>query len=135
MNWLDGDGTLFHFYKLVAVDDAGNESEPAEQDNVAGVDGETPPRTALLDNRPNPFNPATKILFALARPEPVTLRIFDVAGRQVRELLAHEPQPSGHHEAAWGGQDDDGRMVAAGIYFYRLETPSFRETKRMTLIK
>lgn len=82
----------------------------------------------LLDNRPNPFNPRTTIAFDLPKQESVSLRIFDVSGRLVRVLVDGDVTPGGRHESRWNGRDDDGRRVASGTYFYRLEAGEYSET-------
>ena len=73
--------------------------------------------------------------FELPEREAVTLRVFDVAGRLVRELIGGEVYDQGRHEAVWRGRDDSGRQMSSGTYFYRLEAGEFSETKRMVLIK
>jgi hypothetical protein len=93
------------------------------------------PSFRLETNYPNPFNPATTITYELDRQSKVFLRIYDVSGRLVRVLLGDEVVPAGRHEAVWNGRDGSGRAVVAGVYFYRLETGSFSETRQMTLIK
>ena len=65
----------------------------------------------------------------------MTLRVFDMAGRLVRNLVTAEPHTPGRHEVVWNGRDDSGRQVASGTYFYRLEAGGFFETKRMVLVK
>ena len=102
---------------------------------VTGVGDVVRPVYRLGQNFPNPFNPRTKIAFSLAAAGPVTLKIFDLGGRLVRTLHAGEVLAPGPHQAVWSGQDDRGATVAAGVYFYRLETPSFQAVKRMTLLK
>jgi len=84
---------------------------------------------------PNPFNPKTTIAFDLPRRELVNLRVFDMTGHLVKELVIGEECPPGRHEVVWNGRDNVGRQVASGTYFYRLEAGSFSETKRMVLIK
>lgn len=99
-------------------------------------DSELAPRAAALaQNHPNPFNPQTTITFELPERETVTLRVFDMSGRLVRQLISSEPHTSGRHEVVWNGRDDAGHPVASGTYLYRLEARSFRETKRMVLNK
>jgi hypothetical protein len=93
------------------------------------------PSFRLETNYPNPFNSATTITYELDRQSKVFLRIYDVSGRLVRVLLGDEVVPAGRHEVVWNGRDRSGRAVTAGVYFYRLETGSFSETRRMTLIK
>lgn len=88
-----------------------------------------------LANFPNPFNPATTITFDLPRPDRISLRIFDVAGRRVRALLVDQERGEGRQQFVWRGRDDAGRLVGAGVYFYRVETGDFSETGRMTLVK
>jgi len=90
---------------------------------------------ALGDAYPNPFNPQTTIAFEIPRQELVALRVFDMAGRLVKELITAEPHTPGRHEVVWNGRDDSGRQVASGTYFYRLEAGQYSETKRMVLIK
>jgi len=89
----------------------------------------------MAQNHPNPFNPQTTIAFELPKRESVTLQVFDMSGRLVRNLITAEPHTPGRHEVVWNGRDDSGRQVASGTYFYRLEAGSYSETKRMVLIK
>ncbi len=84
---------------------------------------------------PNPFNPVTTIAYELPQAAPVTLRIYDAAGRLVRTLLAETPVPAGRNDVVWNGLDDAGRQAASGVYLYRLETPSHHGHGRMTLVK
>jgi hypothetical protein len=53
----------------------------------------------------------------------------------VRVLLGNQTVSAGTHEAVWNGRDDPGRAVSAGVYFYRLESAAYSETRRMTLVK
>jgi beta-glucanase (GH16 family) len=90
---------------------------------------------ALHPCHPNPFNPATTISYDLPEPAGVRLTIHDLAGRLVRTLAAGTVVGAGRHEAVWNGRDDAGTIMAAGVYFYRLDAAGFSETKRMTLLK
>ncbi len=104
----------------------------------AGVSGGIPVPTrapVLSQNSPNPFNPGTTIVFEVPDRTLVNLQVFDVAGRLVRVLLDTEMVEPGRNVSVWNGQDDKGRGVAAGVYFYRLEAGKYSETKRMTMIK
>jgi hypothetical protein len=93
---------------------------------VAAPDPDVTPRTfSLLHARPNPFRSATTIGFDLAEAGPVALRVFDIRGRLIR-TLADEILPAGRYVQTWNSDDDQGRQVGPGIYFYRLETPGFR---------
>jgi len=90
---------------------------------------------SLHQCKPNPFNPKTTISFELPGRETVTLQIFDMAGRLVRNLITSASHASGRHEVVWNGRDEADRQVASGTYFYRLEAGSYSETKRMVLVK
>jgi hypothetical protein len=89
----------------------------------------------LLPNVPNPFNPETVIRYEV--PDAggrVTLRVYDVEGRLVG-TLADRYERGGIRQVTWDGRDNDGRPVASGLYFYRLEAPGFSQTRKMLLLK
>ena len=88
--------------------------------------------TALHPAFPNPFNPATRLAFDLALPGPVSLRLHDVAGRLVRDLL-EETRPAGSHVVTWDGTDAGGRRVASGTYLCTLATADARSTIKLVL--
>jgi hypothetical protein len=98
-----------------------------------------PEKPALLQNFPNPFNPETWIPFHLADDADVTIRIFDIRGKQIRTI--HLGQISaGYYEtrgnaAFWDGRDSYGQEVSSGIYFYNLTAGTFSATKKLTIIK
>jgi flagellar hook assembly protein FlgD len=85
---------------------------------------------------PNPFNPTTAIRFTVPgiEPAPVTLRILDLRGRVVRNLVDAVMVP-GSHEAVWDGRDGRGSPVASGVYVYELTQSGRREARRMVLVK
>ena len=107
--------------------------------SVAPVDDPALARQAALgvlgQNHPNPFNPLTTIPFALSKPGRPVLRIFDIAGRQVRTLLQGERYDAGPGQVTWNGRDDSGKVLPSGVYFYRLDVQDFRETRRLVLMK
>jgi hypothetical protein len=89
----------------------------------------------LCDASPNPFNPTTLIRFSV--PDGggyVTLRIYDVAGKLVR-ILVDGDQTAGDKRVTWSGRNDDGRLVATGVYFYRMTAPGFEQTKKIVLLR
>lgn len=90
---------------------------------------EIPDEFGLGQNYPNPFNPSTKINFQLPKQESVNLRIFDVTGRIVSEPVNEELQ-AGNYEINF-----DADRLSSGIYYYTLTAGSYRETKKMILIK
>jgi beta-glucanase (GH16 family) len=84
---------------------------------------------------PNPFNPSTTISYDLPDPSPVRLVVVDVSGRLVRTLAAGEVTAAGRHAVVWNGRDDAGRVVAAGVYFCRLDAGVYSETRRLAFVK
>ncbi len=88
----------------------------------------------LAQNHPNPFNNETVIAYRLAENEEVVIRIFDVTGRTVRTLL-HGSQPAGEYALKWDGRDENGGLVASGIYLYQLKTQAQQETRQMVLTR
>jgi choice-of-anchor B domain-containing protein len=90
--------------------------------------------TTLDQNYPNPFNPMTTISFHIGTGSMVSLAIFDAAGARIRALRTQYYE-SGPYSVTWDGRDDAGRLVASGVYFYRLEAGGRTETRRMTLLK
>jgi outer membrane protein assembly factor BamB len=99
-----------------------------------GVDSIGAPRFSLAQCCPNPFNPVTRISFTLGEASGVRLRIYDVSGRFVRDLV-NGHRSAGRHIAIWDGSDQAGRAVSSGVYFYKLEAGSFTETKKMVLAR
>lgn len=83
----------------------------------------------LEQNFPNPFNPSTDIRFSLMKESDVTLRIFDVRGREIAALLNDKMAP-GQHRVTWKPEG-----LPSGIYFYQLETKDFLETKKMVFLE
>ncbi len=150
----DGDNKtacfLFDFYWAVELDSVledttwytyyrGNEQFETLMDNLmewygfdTGVqeDGAvaTPTDYSLSQNFPNPFNPSTQISFTVPNNEMVTLKVFNVEGREVATLFQGHTQ--GQHAVTFDATD-----LASGVYFYRLEAGSFTQTNRMILLK
>ncbi len=89
----------------------------------------TPIRFELYQNYPNPFNPTTTIRYALATNAFVSLRIYDVLGREVKRLV-NERQKIGKHSAQF-----DARNLPSGVYFFRLQAGTFTDTKKLTVLK
>ena len=91
-------------------------------------------RTELGHAHPNPFNPTTTINFSLSEAGRARLLIYDVAGRLLHTLVDGE-LPAGPNSVNWNGRDDDGVRQASGVYFLRMETAGFAETRRLVLLK
>jgi 1,4-alpha-glucan branching enzyme len=88
----------------------------------------------LGQNYPNPFNPSTIINYQILEPGNVTIKIYDMLGREVKTLVNQE-QGNGVYRVEWNGINEIGSKVSSGIYFYRIETGSFIDTKKMILLR
>ena len=132
--------------KVYVVVDEGNEITEVHEDNNIGwalvnpnfgtstsIDGEDvaglPGQLSLDQNYPNPFNPSTTIQYRVPVAQDVSLRVFDILGRQVVELV-NQKQPAGEYRVEF-----DASELSSGIYLYRLTGDSWSETKRMLLVK
>lgn len=100
-----------------------------------------PTRFEIFQNYPNPFNPTTTIRYALPMLSDLSLKVYDLMGREVTTLV-DEIQSAGFKTVLWNATDHNGRQVATGVYFYRLEAtrigskkPSFVQVRRMLLVK
>lgn len=90
--------------------------------------------TALLGNFPNPFHPHTRISYSLKDAAPVRIAIYNQKGQLVR-VLCDAAQGVGNHQIAWDGTDNAGSRVGNGIYFYRLTSGDYTQTKKMLMLK
>jgi len=88
-----------------------------------------PTQFTLYQNYPNPFNPSTKIKYSVPQSSNVLLKIFDVVGKEVATLI-NEEKPAGNYEVEFNASN-----LSSGIYFYRLRSGKFVETKKMILQK
>ncbi len=125
-------------YYVTAVYEVG-ESEGSKGVNVGptSVDDEDmlpTMETKLVRAFPNPFNPETIIEFSLKDTDEVTIEIFDIKGKRVR-ILVEDTFDSGHHKAVWKGDNNSGRRLSSGVYFYRMRTSEYMETKKVLMLK
>lgn len=93
-----------------------------------------PEQFDLRQNYPNPFNPVTTIQYALPKSSEVCIRIYNILGQRVRDLV-NERQDPGYKTVLWDGKDDHGNEVSSGVYFYRIEAGDFVKCRKMTLLK
>jgi hypothetical protein len=84
---------------------------------------------SLSQNYPNPFNPSTNISFSIKREGIVTLKVFDILGREVTTLF-NEQLKAGQHSVNFNGSG-----LASGVYFYKLTTDDFSSVKKFQLLK
>ncbi|MCH8011498.1 MAG: M6 family metalloprotease domain-containing protein [Candidatus Marinimicrobia bacterium] len=128
-----------YYYILSAVDFNGNESEYSEAveatvvlsiDDLSGI----PTEFALRQNYPNPFNPATTLRYDLPEQAFVTLVVYDLLGREVKRLVSGIVV-SGYHAVVWDGTNNNGQLVGAGVYLYRISTDKFTKVNKMILLR
>lgn len=133
--WIDTLGIAWpRAYFVTAVDSSLNESAHSDTVVLAGPVAVEEPCACALDfrlhqNYPNPFNPLTNIGFDVGSPSLVTLRVFDVLGREVATLV-NEVKPVGRYQVVWNASD-----AASGVYYYRLETGRGVLIRSMLLLK
>ena len=130
-------GTTY-YYKIRSVNQQAEEADYTDLfritvlAEVATAIGEepkgVPPAYILHGNYPNPFNAGTTIRFILPVEGAVSLRVYDIAGRMVRELADHSLQ-IGRHQVNWDGRNDQGQALASGAYLYRLRMGARAETR------
>lgn len=96
---------------------------------VANSQAQSIGRHVLEQNHPNPFNASTTFIFSLSQAEPVRVLLRDVTGREVRLMFSGTLSAGVHRFTV------DGRSLGSGLYFYQVETPSFRQCKKMTLLR
>jgi hypothetical protein len=102
--------------------------DPAPLNWLTGTDG-LPKEFALLQNYPNPFNPTTAFWYALPEGAYVEVSVYNITGQRVA-TLSEGWREAGFYNATWDGSD-----VASGVYFYRLVTDKFAQSKKMILLK
>jgi hypothetical protein len=109
--------------------------DPTSCDVTTTVDDENseisngPETCELHQNYPNPFNPTTTICFQITKPTPITLVVFDMAGKEVENLVDKNLGP-GEYKVVFRGKD-----LPSGVYFYRLQGEGFAQTRKLMLLK
>jgi len=105
-----------------------------EEDPGHHTTPEIPQEFGLNQNYPNPFNASTQINYQLTQPGTVSLKIYNLKGELVCDLVDGY-YPAGYHRAVWDGKNREGMIVSSGIYFYQIVSEDFAETRKMMLIK
>ena len=140
---VDGlEGGKDYFWKVRSTDARGNASyysgigQFKVNNLVTSVEAlnAIPASFELSQNFPNPFNPTTKISYALPSNAFVSIRIYDMLGREVKALVNREMN-AGNHSVEWNGENGAGIKVASGAYIYRIDAGSFISTKKMIMLK
>jgi hypothetical protein len=113
------------YYRLKQTDYDGT----FEYSKTVEVVASQPKAFSLSQNYPNPFNPSTKIAFTIASPAQVSLKVYDVLGREVTTLV-NEQKGAGNYEVSF-----DASKLASGLYLYKLTAGSYTQTRKLLLVK
>jgi hypothetical protein len=92
-------------------------------------------KTGLQGTYPNPFNPTTTIAYSIVKDGPVTLAVYDAAGRLIRTLIDGKITEAGTHTITWDGLDDKGNSVSSGVYFCRFSAENTDSSTKMILLR
>ena len=98
------------------------------------INGKCPDEFSISQNRPNPFNPETKINYYLQKSAHVNIEIYNLLGCKVRTLV-NELQEAGNYEVVWNSKDRTGKFITAGMYIYKITAGNFTEMNKMQLVK
>ncbi|KPL04607.1 MAG: hypothetical protein AMJ90_00090 [candidate division Zixibacteria bacterium SM23_73_2] len=136
---LEFESTTIHHQEGISIVDSDAEELEFDFDPVyVSVEEEKnpdlPTRFILFQNHPNPFNPYTDIQYALPENYHVNLSVYNILGQKVKTLVDTKKQ-AGFHSVLWDGKDHRGEDVATGIYFYKIKTEEFSQTKKMLLLR
>jgi immune inhibitor A len=104
---------------------------------AAGIDNEEttlPDNFELSQNYPNPFNPETVIRFNLPVGSEITLDVYNVMGQKVQSLVDGFVE-AGEHQISWDATNSNGHLVGSGVYFYKLNTATGAQSKKMILVR
>ena len=123
---IDGDGDLDIYSQALVLQ---NQTIPNFVNVSDNANSQLPEQYILSQNYPNPFNPVTTIGYSLLESGDVTLVVYNIVGQEV-ERLVNDVQKAGYHRVSWNASN-----FASGIYFYRLQSGDFVQTRKMVLLK
>ena len=103
--------------------------------NDGSSDTPTVPSVGLRQNYPNPFNPRTTIEFVAPESKNTTVNIYNLKGQLVKKIFDGFAEKEKVYRVIWNGDDEYGKSVSSGIYFYRMKCGKFEENKQMLIIK
>ena len=130
---LDGSGKVYFNDFFIFADNFGKE-ERAKLIALAIELIGLPQAASLGTNYPNPFNSETTIPYAVGTQGPVTVRLYDISGQLIRELV-NQVHAAGQYRVSWDGRDSGGSAASSGVYLVRLASGSYNETKKIMLMK
>jgi hypothetical protein len=126
----EGNGTLLGKTEITLT----RHPDDRAEDLLLCSDNQLPTNFNLSQNYPNPFNMQTTIVFQLPYRSPVSIRIYNMNGKEICTLLQKE-MDTGFHKIQWNARDNRNRTLDSGIYIIRLETEDFIQSKKMVLIR
>ena len=118
-------------YRLKQIDYDGSFNY---SDIVEVTVGNIPDEYKLLQNYPNPFNPSTMIRYQVPQKSNVTIKVYNLLGREIKTLFNGPVQP-GYHDVEWNGLNNHGIQMSSGIYIYRMTAGTFTGSGKMILMK
>lgn len=101
---------------------------------IVSISTEIPVGFSLYQNYPNPFNPNTEIKFEVPKSEFISIKIFDITGREVYNLVNMDMK-AGTYRVNWTSINNEGDFVSSGVYFYRLTAGDYVQSKKMILVR
>jgi hypothetical protein len=127
-----------YFYVVTAFDKLHNESNPSNEVSTVSVvvaeAGQQILKFELYQNYPNPFNFETTIEFEIPFDSWVSVKIYDILGREIKTLVSGF-KSAGRHKVIWDGRDEQGGYISSGVYFCRMTAGSFSKTIKIVLTK
>jgi len=125
------DGVVY-WYKVIEIATDGSQHEygPIRAQGINTV----PEEFSLSHSYPNPFNPETTFKYQLAEDSRVTINVYNLMGKRIKQLV-REDKPAGYYTETWKGMDENGQRVSSGIYLIYLQAGSFSMTRKITLIR
>jgi hypothetical protein len=132
-----------YWYKLFDVDHNGIQTEQAvisatpeisDREKSLSSDANVPVKYRLMQNVPNPFNPATVIQFDIPEDTFISLTVYDILGRKIKSLIT-ERLPAGSYFIHWDGTNEEGYKVPSGVYFCILSSNQYFSSKKMILAR
>ena len=135
--YVDVDVPVGDYTYSVAIVYTTGTSDYVDVDVTVGEDDAdeiTPITTTMNGNYPNPFNPTTTISYDLATAGNVNIAVYNIKGQLVK-VLVNENQAAASHTVVWDGQDSNSKSVASGVYFYKMNTASYKSINKMILMK
>jgi hypothetical protein len=105
-------------------------------DSITNVNDDLaiPTNLKLYQNYPNPFNPSTNIRFKLTETENVSIKVYNILGKEIK-LLLEDYLPAGEYNIQWNGKDDKENLLPGGVYFIQMQVGEYRQTIKSVLLK